>query len=129
MNRLSGDIKLLDRQLYMCSYSCLLRAATILSSLVYSIVIVNDILLSLICTLFVVLIILWIGWLCGKLMIHHNSVIASRPSKKVICWPCFSRVNCLLKLGSKYTHTSILVLLLKVHLYLVSKLCSFCWLP
>lgn len=72
MNRLSGDIKLLDRQLYMCSYSCILRAATILSSLVYSIVIVNDILLSLICTLLVVLIILWIGWLCGKLMIHRK---------------------------------------------------------
>lgn len=72
MNRLSGDIKLLDRQLYSCSYSCILRATTILSSLAYSIVIVSDALLSLICTVLVLMIILWIGWLCGKLMMHRK---------------------------------------------------------
>lgn len=68
INRLSGDIRLLDRQLYFTTYGTISHFMGIAASFLYSIVILNNVFSSIVLTLIICLSI-WVAYLCRKFII------------------------------------------------------------
>jgi hypothetical protein len=66
INRLSGDIRMLDRQLYFAAYGTIFRFSVLYSSFFYSAVTFNNFLYSILFVSILVGLSIWLVWVFGK---------------------------------------------------------------